>query len=174
MGCTASVSYPTPKIKVGKTYIDHTQSMLVRKTWHYLSGDMTGIGSKVFLSIFKLHPAVKELFPCRDKEGDELLKDENFKGHASRFMQAVGAVVDNIKDLDESMTPLMIGLGRQHIHFSGFVPENFDAFTESMLLVWAEELKWRFTAEARDAWLAVFNFIMMKLKEGYALAYSDR
>ncbi|XP_071115047.1 hemoglobin subunit mu-like [Haliotis cracherodii] len=172
MGCGTSKTKTTAAPE--NSYISGKQRMLVQKTWPYLAGDIAGIGSKVFIRIFQLYPNVKQLFPCRHKEGKELLQDQNFKGHASRFMQAVGAVVDNIDDLDRSLSPLLIGLGRQHIHYNGFIPENFDAFTESMTLTWSEELKGRFTEEVKDAWEAVFDFIMMKLKVGFAQARDER
>ncbi|XP_067676830.1 hemoglobin subunit mu-like [Haliotis asinina] len=172
MGCGTSLKKTATA--PDERYITGQQRMLVRRTWRYLAGDMTGIGSKVFIRIFNLYPNVKQLFPCRHKEGTELLRDPNFKGHASRFMQAVGAVVDNMDDLDTSLSPLLIGLGRQHINFNGFIPENFDAFTQSMTLTWEEELNGHFTEEVKDAWVAVFRFIMMKLKEGFALASDER
>ena len=43
--------------------------------------------------------------------------DVSFKGHASRFMNAVGAVVDNLQNLEETLTPLLVGLGENHVHF---------------------------------------------------------
>ncbi|XP_064596366.1 neuroglobin-like [Liolophura sinensis] len=153
--------------------ISDEQKHVVKKTWKLLSNDMAGHGSEVFLRIFQLYPHVKQLFPCRDAEGEELLHHPTFKGHASRFMQAVGAAVDNIDDLDEALRPLLIGLGRQHIHFKGFRPDYFNAFTESMMYVWQQELKEKFTDFAKEAWKTVFDFIMGTLKEGFFLALDE-
>ena len=132
-----------------------------------LATDLTGRGSKVFQKIFELNPLVKNLFPFKHVEGADLLLEPNFKGHASRFMNAVGAVVDNLDNLDEALAPLLIGLGENHVTFDGFKPEYFNFFAQAMHLVWKEDLKSKYTTEAEEAWKAVFAFIMDNLKLGY-------
>ena len=129
--------------------------------------DLTARGSKVFLRIFEKNPYVKKIFPFRDCEGEDLLKNPSFKGHASRFMQAVGAVVDNINDPETALSPVLIGLGKNHTSFEGFKPEYFGAFTEAMQYVWRTELKVKYTPEVAETWDMVFIFIMQTLKEGY-------
>jgi len=61
--------------------------------------------------------------------------DPRFKGHAVRFMQAVQAVVDNIDNYHETVTPLLNDLGRRHTHFKGFKPIYFNDFQDSILQV---------------------------------------
>lgn len=147
MGCSATSLIVVPKRTIESTNVEvftERQKILVRKTWKYLSNDLTGYGTMVFLRIFEQHPHVKKLFPsiCND-EGETLLKNPLFKGHASRFMQAVGAVVDNLDNLEEALAPLLIGLGRNHINFMGFRSEYFEAFTHAMVHVWKGQLKQR-------------------------------
>lgn len=177
MGC-ASALMLSPLKEMGDQGLNtdkmtQQQKRVIKKTWKYLSDDMTGYGIQVFSRIFQLNPHVKKLFPCRDVEGDALLRDPNFKGHASRFMQAVGAAVDNIDDWDASLSPLLIGLGKQHITFTGFKPEYFDAFTEAMMYVWEQTLGTKFNDITRDSWRTVFEFIMSTLKEGYEIAINE-
>lgn len=174
MGCATSVTMMASAVgtngaDISTEVITPQQKKIVKRTWRYLANDMTGHGKKVFLKIFEMNPHVKDLFPCRDVTGEALLRDSNFKGHAARFMQAVGAAVDNIDDLGSSLSPLLIGLGRQHTTFSGLQPEYFNAFTEAMLFVWQQELKDKFTEDVRGAWKTVFDFLMSRLKEGYHL-----
>ncbi|XP_070567773.1 neuroglobin-1-like [Ptychodera flava] len=174
MGCNVSSASQAREITNRDTDIfTDRQRRIVRKTWRPLANDMTGNGTKVFLRIFEMEPKVKQLFPCRDKEGEELLKDMNFKGHASRFMQSVGAAVDNLDSLETSLAPLLLKLGRSHTNFSGFKPDYFDIFTRAMLDVWEQELKDRFTSEVKESWLTVFEFMMGKMKEGYMQAYTE-
>ena len=118
-------------------------------------------------------PHIKELFPCGHLEGDDLTRDISFKGHASRFMQAVGAVIDNIDNYEQALSPLLNSLGRQHIHYRGFKYNYFDEFEEAMIHVWSEDLGAKFTPEARDTWHQVFGFIMEELKMGYQDALRD-
>ncbi|XP_052809362.1 cytoglobin-2-like [Mya arenaria] len=150
-------------------FTDHEKA-LIKKTWRVVSNNMPGVGAKIFLKIFSLRPQVKQIFPCRDVTGEDLLRDTHFRGHASRFMQAVGAAVDNINDLDQAMAPLLFGLGTQHIHYSGFKPEYFDIFIVAILEVFAEELGSKYTEGVATAWRRVVEFIISKLKEGYVHA----
>ncbi len=149
------------------------QKRMVLKNWKVLSNDLTGRGSRIFIRIFQLNPNVKMLFPCHNLEGEDLLRDHNFKGHASRFMQAVGAVIDNIDSFEESLSPLLNGLGRQHIHFRGFQPDYFNVFEQAIMDVWAEDLGPKFGDQSREAWHTVFTFLMRELKQGFEDALSD-
>ncbi|ELT89756.1 hypothetical protein CAPTEDRAFT_98019 [Capitella teleta] len=149
------------------------QKAIITKTWRHMGNDLTGRGSKVFLKIFNLHPEVKQLFPSlKNDNEDQLLKNPCFRGHASRFMQSVGAVVENL-DTPGDLSPLLIDLGRKHVLFGGFTPEYFAAFTEGMMCIWSEELGKGFTDEVSVAWKTVFDFIMSQLQDGYAKASAD-
>ena len=178
MGCSASnrsnVKGFTTTIAVApvasNSGFTERQKLIVRKTWKLLATDLTGRGSKVFMKIFELNPHVKALFAFKNVDGDELLLDPGFKGHASRFMNAVGAVVDNMDHLEESLAPLLIGLGENHVNFEGFKPEYFNSFSQSMNIIWKQDLGKRYTAEAEEAWKEVFSFIMDNLKIGFMKA----
>lgn len=139
----------------------------VLKTWKILSNDLTGRGKRIFLLIFQKNPRVKSLFPCGSLEGDALLRDPSFIGHASRFMQAVGAVVDNIDNYQAKLAPLLNNLGRRHVYFKGFKPGYFNDFEEAILQVFAEDLGTKFTPLTKEAWRLVFKFILMELKRGF-------
>lgn len=157
----------------GTRLFSDRQKAIIVKTWRYMGNDLTGRGSKVFMKIFELHPEVKQLFPSlKDYEGEALLKNPNFKGHASRFMQAVGAVVEHI-DSPDTLSPVLVSLGQRHVTFSGFTPAYFAAFTEGMMSIWAQELGKTFTEEVSEAWKTVFDFIMSSLQDGYLLTTAE-
>ena len=175
MGCSASsnnrrgstTTIVVQPVDTNSGFTDR-QMFIVRKTWKLLATDLTRRGSKVFVKIFELNPHVKGLFPFKNlDDANELLLDANFKGHASRFMNAVGAVVDNMDNLEESLAPLLIGLGENHVKFEGFKPEYFNSFSQAMNIVWKEDLGKRYTTEAEEAWKVVFAFIMDNLKVGF-------
>ncbi|KAK2148581.1 hypothetical protein LSH36_491g05001 [Paralvinella palmiformis] len=175
MGCTTSVHVSNvlhTQTDTARGFTSHQKHVII-KTWRMLSNDLNGRGARIFLRIFRLNPEVKKLFPCGHLDGDELVKDPVFKGHATRFMQAVGAVIDNIDDYEQALLPLLNSLGRQHIHFRGFRYEQFDAFEEAMMYVWEEDLGSRFTPETREAWHKVFRFLMDGLRQGYQDALRD-
>ena len=183
MGCGGSLPIgavaATPKRSLARPRTRATDQVseghkrLVRKSWKILCDDLTGRGSRIFLRIFARNPHVKELFPCRYEEGEALLKNANFKGHASRFMQAVGAAVDNIDNLETTLSPVLVNLGRQHIHFKGFKAEYFEVFKESMLHTFGEDLGRKWTDDMISAWSTVLDFIMCRLQEGYFLATEE-
>ncbi|ELU04433.1 hypothetical protein CAPTEDRAFT_110047 [Capitella teleta] len=172
---TAETSLPSNGCPFDQSvFLTDKDKLLIRRNWKHLACNLTERGARVFLRIFVDNPSVKDLFPFKKLQGEELTRDVNFRGHASRFMQAVGAVVDNIDDFEQSLAPLLNGLGRKHIDFHGFTPTHFNAFQDAMLAVWSEDLGGKLTPEGRDAWIKVFGFIMRELKKGYSQAEGER
>ncbi|XP_053398277.1 hemoglobin subunit pi-like [Mercenaria mercenaria] len=174
MGCslsTVSKSQIAQKngipVKSDCSDITERQKVLIKKTWNVVSNDMPGVGAKIFLRIFTIKPAIKQIFPFHDVTGDALLRDGQFRGHASRFMQAVGAAVDNINALDSAMAPLLFGLGQQHINYKGFNVEYFSVFSIAITHVLERELRTKFTPEVAIAWAKMMEFMVSKLIEGY-------
>ncbi|XP_006822018.1 neuroglobin-like [Saccoglossus kowalevskii] len=176
MGCTPSINerdFQTPVDD--KHLLDDRQKRIVRKTWRPLANDMTENGQKIFINIFESHPEIKYMFPTRDIEGrDNLSANPHFRMHSSRFMQSVGAAIDNLNDLDNALRPLLVKLAKTHVRFKGFKPDYFDAFEEAMLSVWQEELGQRFTTEVEESWKLLFFYIKDCLKEGYDIAMNEK
>ena len=183
MGCASSISSKSSKKPNSSEtmerwgnlirnigYISVENKSRVTKTWRLLSRDISGIGAKIFVQIFESNPEIKHIFHCDGIEGNALLTNSQFKGHASRFMQAIGAAVDNIDDLQGGMGPMLEGLGKQHLSFEGFKPEYWDNFTGAILNVFKDTLHHRFTPEVASAWKLVFVFVILKLKQGYQQA----
>jgi hemoglobin-like flavoprotein len=90
-------------------------------------------------------------------------------------MEAIGAVVDNLDDLDAKLTPMLLALGEQHSKTRGFGIQFFEVFTQCLILVWEERLGDQFTPDVRAAWEKLFVFMLMTLREGYGhvRAYSE-
>ena len=175
MGCGVSASVAPEKTKppcydhLNEETFNLHQRRLVLRTWRYLAVDIPGHGSIVFLRVFQLQPAVKALFPCRDVPDDQLTSDPNFKGHSTRFMQAIGAVMDNIEDPERTLNEILLSMGRQHCYYKGFKVSYFDAFVEAFVYTWELILGNKFSGDTRNAWLVVFNFIKNKMALGYQL-----
>ena len=188
MGCAASLGIAphqdqnqdqdqdiTDLIQKSPTHIDSictkTQKAMVRKTWAYLSTkDTTERGVRVFLRIFMLKPELKQLFPFKEKDGDELTSDVTFRGHASRFMQTVGATIENLDGLDIEMGPLLRSLGKQHIAHDGVSDMYFKYFVVAMSNVLMEDLGRKFTPDVQTAWLNVLEYIVLNLSRGFRAA----
>lgn len=177
MGCSPSqafankilISKRTENFGLCESFHDQ-EKIIVKQQWKVLSTDMKGIGTMVFMRIFKQHPEVKKLFPFRNIDDDKLMSSKSFCGHAYVFMQAIGAVVENIDDVENAMSNALIFLGKQHVSFTGVDQIYFDEFTNVISNVWKERLGPSYTLESEDAWRHVFRYIMGKLKKGYYLA----
>ena len=176
MGCSASVDMVSNTKQRGQRseslvnyieYIADDDKQLVRKTWNRLSKDLSGLGVQIFLRIFVLKPDLKQLFLFRRYEGRELVADSVFRGHASRFVQAIGAAIDNMDDLNNVMGPMLEDLGGQHLRYDGFKPDYWDIFIESVLDIWKKQLRRKLTSKTSDAWRVLFEFMISKLKDGY-------
>jgi len=113
--------------------VQHKQVLV--ENWKILSSDLSGRGSRIFAQIFSRNPLIKTIFSFGHLDGDELQSDPRFKGHAFRFMQAMGIVIDNIDNYSEALTPLLNDLGRKHTQFKGFKPIYFNEFQDSILEV---------------------------------------
>ena len=105
-------------------------------------------------------------------DGNELLKDQNFKRQASRCMQVLGAVVDNIDELQTTMGPVLLELGKLHYTFDGFLQKYWNVFPDAVLFVWNKQIK-DFNPDAVKAWSAVLDMVISMLKEGYHQAIID-
>ena len=156
-----------------KGLLSEDEKRIVKRHWRVLSSDIKELGARVFLQIFREHPEIKQLFPCRDVDDDHLMTSEEFRGHAYRFMQAVGAVVDNLDNLDKTMSSALIFLGKQHMTFPGIKAYYFDDFYYAITKVWKDLLGKRYTAETEKAWGHVFSYIMEMLKKGFNSKLSD-
>jgi hemoglobin-like flavoprotein len=149
------------------------QELIIRKTWEEMAQNIQGNGLQIFLRIFEICPEVKKLFQVDNVRHSELARNIVIKSHGVRFMNAIGAAVDNLADFghkEDKLSQLLYVLGQQHKRYKGFVPEYFDVFYEALMWQWERFLGSRFTPEVSDTWSRVFVFIMEKLKEGY---YSD-
>ena len=142
---------------------------VIKSTWNNLSKDMLGIGGKILLRLFQLNSQFKEIIKCTGLEGQTLINHVNFKRQASRYMQVLGAVVDNIDELEDTMGPVLVELGKIHFNFEGFLQKYWNLVPEAVLYVWNQELS-EFTQDASKAWSALMLIIISMLKEGYRQA----
>jgi hemoglobin-like flavoprotein len=85
-------------------------------------------------------------------------------------VQALGCVVENIPLLNTTgdvLTPMLLQIGRMHVHMEGFKHDDFNAFEDMMTVLWRRELGEDFTSPAQEAWREVFRFMVGQVKMGY-------
>lgn len=188
MGCTASQieepymrskqperSYSkVSKISFSDEYFTTTQKHILRNSWEYLDCAPVEKGTQIFLKIFASKPQTKKLFPFGNLDDKEMINNPLFRGHAVRFMHAVGSVVKNLDALDLICAPTLVRLGRKHAWIADFISEYLDVFRISIKEVFQQELGSKCTTELLDAWHEVFKFIASKMHEGYQEAIHDQ
>ena len=154
-------------IKIQPNDLTDDDKNSIKYTWRILSSDMLGNGGKLLLRILEQNNNLKEIIHCGGLEGKELIEDSNFKLQALRFMQVLGASVDNIDQLESAMGQVLLDLGKQHYSFEGFIHKYWNLFPEAVLYVWKQELREKFPSCVQKAWSILLLLIISKLKEGY-------
>ena len=184
MGCTTSKSIATKKPVTAKKdksvffdrfrepdiVISNEEKTIIKRQWETLSADMEATGTAVFMRIFTEHPEIKCLFSFKDIDNQELPRSTELRRHSLRFMQAIGAAINNIDDIDSKWPDTLLTLGKQHTKFTGFKPLYFQVFYDAILHAWKTVLDDCFTTECTVAWGHLLVLIMEKLKKGYHLA----
>ena len=183
MGCTVSATSSfnvsvaeenNCKNKTKDTHMLNSEDKrIIKRTWKILSTDISRLENKVFLKMFELTPAIKDLFPQKHSKSDSA-EDTVFKGHATRMMQSIETVINHIDELETVITPLLIEMGKQHYSFQGFHTIFWDSCPEAILCIWKEKFQDKFTAERYKAWSIILMFIISKLKEGYDTASGSK
>ncbi|XP_060565605.1 neuroglobin-like [Ruditapes philippinarum] len=146
------------------------EKRIVKETWTYMTKDLAENGLQVFLRIFELCPDVKKLFHVEDVRHSELSKNKQIRAHGQRFILAIGAAVHCLNDEEtdkDELNKILLVLGQQHKHFSGFLPEYFEVFYEALMWRWEICMGEKFTKEVSNTWSHVFFYMMEKLKEGH-------
>ena len=158
----------------GTTVLDSQQRQIVQDTWLQLQPQRANIGKQVFLRIFEVEPRVKTAFKLGSTWGDSLINNTTFQKHATRFVDTIGYVVDNVDHLQTEGDPYVLAIGADHRDRDGFSVRYFDVFVKSLMFVWQQELKEDFTPETRDAWETLFEYMAQKTKAGYDIAMKGK
>lgn len=139
-----------------------------------MQADLSKRGTSIFLRIFEISPRIKAVFNIdSDLDGEGVSRDPVLTRHATRFMHAIGSAIDNLDDLETSVAPTFISLGKHHLKFDGLKDEYFDVFSGAMMYVWRESFGDGFTPEIRTAWSRLFDFILQHLKLGRQIASKE-
>nr|KAG5693491.1 hypothetical protein BaRGS_006481 [Batillaria attramentaria] len=148
---------------------------MVSESWNHLNPQLTAMGMELFREIFRREPSTKALFKFAKLSDAELEKDLVFRGHSGRFMQAVGAVIDNVDSTDGQLQRLLLSIGGQHKYLDSFEKRYFTAFTLSLKRVCLSVCVsvCRFHGELRLAWKQVIKFMLTEIRTGYIRKHNE-
>jgi hemoglobin-like flavoprotein len=121
------------------------QKDLVQESFALVAPIADQAGEMFYARLFQLDPSLRALF-----RGD-------MREQSRKLMQMLAVAVHGLDDPD-SIVPEVQALGRRHVGY-GVRRSHFD--TVAAALVWTLEtgLGPRFTAEVRDAWVAVYTLL---------------
>ncbi|KAK3732557.1 hypothetical protein QZH41_017846 [Actinostola sp. cb2023] len=193
MGCggsksTRTINPTSPAVNGAQTSKGPSsrQIQLVRQTWDDVKPNLGEHGITFYSShqyytltsleivcrLFAEHPESQELFPFRDVEGlDKLKEDDRFKFQAKRVMEMVGAAVDGLDDLP-SLSIVLKDLGARHVAWN-VKEHHYGPVGEALIFTLKTGLGDKFTTEVNEAWLAVYGLIADSMKAGAREAASS-
>lgn len=156
---------------------------LIIVTWHAISGELTRKGLRVFDEIMK-SPEIKALFPFKHVPAERLRKVPLYREHASRIIECVAAVVDELEGLgDGASTPsqtevatlkigiLLYSLGQAHGCMHGVSPAFFRTIAHThiiraLMTVWRQDIGAMWGPTVELAWAKLFRFMTHQLYNG--------
>lgn len=134
--------------------ITSRQMALVRESWASVAPMADELAQTFYARLFSLDPGTRELFRSDMAE------------QRRKLVAMLGTAVDGLHDLGEVL-PIFAALGRRHVAYGVREPHYP---TVGSALVWAlrERLGEAFTAEAEEAWTAVYSLLAQVMIEGAA------
>ncbi len=81
-------------------------------------------------------------------------------------MEHVRDAVEQLDTLEETYSPVLIGLGRGHPPNVNFKLDDITLFIQSVLSVWKSVLQEKMTSECIEAWRTLFVFILTSMRKG--------
>ena len=130
--------------------ITPTQKRLVQDSFGLVVPIASTAAALFYQRLFEIDPTVRPMF-----KGD-------IGEQGKKLMQALALAVKSL-DRPEALMPVLQGLGSRHARF-GVTDAHYD--TVGAALIWTLEkgLGDRFTADVREAWVAVYDVVATTMK----------
>ena len=132
------------------------QISLVKRTWALAEPLGDTVTVLFYGRLFELNPGLRRLFR----------KDMQEQGRSLRTMLSV--VVNGLAN-PEKLNDMLVASGRRHVMY-GVKDQDYDTVRDALLWTLAQGLREIFTAEARDAWIAVYTLMADTMKAAAAEA----
>ena len=83
----------------------------------------------------------------------------------------IGSFIERLDDPDDNEALFM--LGAKHAAMAGFEMRYFTIFTKCMHKTWEHVLGEEYTDDVREIWSNVFEFIVLRMRDGYHMFMED-
>lgn len=130
------------------------QITVVQRTWQSVAPIQDAAAKLFYARLFELDPSLSALF-----KGDMTEQQR-------KLMTMIGIAVNALDRID-TIVPAVRNLGRRHGAY-GVREEHYDTVANALLWTLEQGLGPAFTAEARDAWIAVYKVLSSTMKMAQA------
>ncbi|KAL8585874.1 hypothetical protein ACOMHN_056469 [Nucella lapillus] len=155
------------------TLLTGQQRLIVIRTWHKLSADISTLGISIMTRLVDKYPRVAPLFPFETTSTAQLQLDPKFRQHAFWLIQSVSAMVENMNDLDLMVADMFVEIGEKHAAIPNFSADLFRLLPATWCYVWEDNLRDRYTTQTDKSWGKIFKYMVEKLEEGCTVMVLD-
>uniref|UniRef100_A0A7S2VCN9 Globin domain-containing protein n=1 Tax=Entomoneis paludosa TaxID=265537 RepID=A0A7S2VCN9_9STRA len=160
----AAVAESDDASPISKVHLPTSMRQRVLESWHLVENDLDALGMDFFLTIFKKHPALKDLFQFGGLATEDLHKSKILQAHASGVMKTVGVALAGLEDM-ESLIPVLRNLGRIH-SLVGVQPGDYDLIYTVLIDTIKKHVGpgvW--TSQIQEAWELCYVVITSVMKD---------
>jgi len=143
----AAIDVGMPKDEKSVPLISDNQRKIVQETFAKIVPNGEQFSQDFYASLFEAHPELKEMFT-----GD-------IQEQSKKFINMLNAIVNGL-DAPEELKPTLVDLGQRHTDDFSVKNEHYTMFGETLLTSIEAALGQDFTTDAKDAWAAVYRFII--------------
>ena len=134
--------------------LTNEQKVLVQNSFRLVAPSAAEVAAIFYRRLFEIAPEVRPMFTSDLTE------------QGKKLMQVLGYAVGSLDRLD-SLIPAVEDLGRRHGRY-GVRDEHYDAVASALLWTLEQGLGEAFTAELREAWVAVYTLLAGVMKSAAA------
>jgi hemoglobin-like flavoprotein len=132
------------------------QIAVVQESFQKVAAIADRAGEIFYHNLFALDPQVKGLFPS------------DMQAQGMKLMQMIGLAVHGLKS-PETLIPAVQDLGRRHVTY-GVEAKDYETVGKALILTLEQGLGADFTPQAKEAWMATYQFLSGIMKQA---AYSE-
>ncbi len=75
--------------------------------------------------------------------------------------------IERLDHLEVSYSPALLYIGAKHRDKQKFCVDNFGLFRDSILFIWKQVLRDKWTTQAQQAWETLLDYIIAGFKAGF-------
>lgn len=134
----------------GKNKMTHEQINLIQQNFNSIAPRAEDVATVFYNRLFAMKPTLRLLFPADLTE------------QKKKLMTTLALTIKSLGEADK-LIPVLENLGRKHALY-GVRKEHYDIVGTALLLTLRDALGKEFTAEARDAWAQMYDFVAGTMK----------